>query len=93
MAKAVALTGIGRRQSCDGPPRRRGTRSRAGGCCRWRRCLTGWRWRLFGTFRGLQFLRANFLSNRVFETRDGIIEAPCEAWNRLVALPETITSR
>jgi transposase len=39
-----------------------------------------------------QFLRANFLSNRVFETYDDIIEACCEAWNSLVALPETITS-
>lgn len=39
-----------------------------------------------------QFLRANFLPNRVFETDDEIIDASCEAWNRLVALPETITS-
>lgn len=39
-----------------------------------------------------QFLRANFLSNRVFETYDEIIQASCEAWNRLVALPGTITS-
>lgn len=39
-----------------------------------------------------QFLRANFLSNRVFETYDEIIAAACEAWNRLVAIPETITS-
>jgi transposase len=39
-----------------------------------------------------QYLRANFLSNRVFETYDEIITAACEAWNRLVARPETITS-
>ncbi len=39
-----------------------------------------------------QFLRANFLSNRVFESYDDIIDAACEAWNRLVALPGTITS-
>lgn len=39
-----------------------------------------------------QFLRANFLSNRVFETYDEIIQACCEAWNRLVDLPQTITS-
>ena len=32
-----------------------------------------------------QFLRANFLSNRVFETYDAIIEAACEAWNKLLA--------
>ena len=39
-----------------------------------------------------QFLRANFLSNRVFENYDDIVEAICDAWNRLIALPETITS-
>ena len=39
-----------------------------------------------------QFLRANWLSNRVFETYDEIIAAACEAWNKLTALPETITS-
>lgn len=39
-----------------------------------------------------QFLRANFLSNRVFDTCDDIIDACCEAWNSLIALPETITS-
>ena len=39
-----------------------------------------------------QFLRANWLSNRVFETYDDIIAAACEAWNKLTALPETITS-
>ena len=39
-----------------------------------------------------QFLRANFLSNRVFETYNDIIEASCEAWNRLIAIPQTITS-
>jgi hypothetical protein len=39
-----------------------------------------------------QFLRANYLSNRVFETYDDIIDAACEAWKSLVAQPETITS-
>jgi hypothetical protein len=39
-----------------------------------------------------QFMRANFPSNRVFETQDEIIDASCGAWNRLVALPDTITS-
>ena len=39
-----------------------------------------------------QFLRANCLSNRVFDTYDDIINACCEAWNSLIALPETITS-
>ena len=39
-----------------------------------------------------QFLRANWLSNRVFETYDAIIDAACDAWNRLIAQPQTITS-
>jgi len=39
-----------------------------------------------------QYLRANFLSNRVFETYDEIIEAACEAWQKLTAKPETIAS-
>ena len=39
-----------------------------------------------------QYLRANWLSNRVFETFDHIIEAICEAWNKLTAQPETIAS-
>jgi len=39
-----------------------------------------------------QYLRANWLSNRVFETYDAIIDAACDAWRRLIAQPETITS-
>ncbi len=39
-----------------------------------------------------QYLRANWLSNRVFDTYDDIIDAACDAWNRLVAQPKTITS-
>jgi transposase len=39
-----------------------------------------------------QFLRSNWLSNRVFETYEAIIEAACEAWCNLLAQPETITS-
>ncbi|MCA3643265.1 MAG: IS630 family transposase, partial [Methylobacterium sp.] len=39
-----------------------------------------------------QFLRANYLSNRVFETYDDIIDAACDAWRNLIALPQTITS-
>lgn len=38
------------------------------------------------------FLRVNSLSNRVFETYDDIIDAACDAWRRLIAAPETITS-
>jgi len=39
-----------------------------------------------------QFLRGNWLSNLVFETYDDIIDAACDAWRKLVAQPETITS-
>jgi hypothetical protein len=39
-----------------------------------------------------QFLRANWLSNRVFETYDAIIDAACDAWNRLIAQPQSIVS-
>jgi len=39
-----------------------------------------------------QYLRANWLSNRVFETYFEIIEAACDAWQKLIAKPETITS-
>jgi hypothetical protein len=39
-----------------------------------------------------QYLRANWLSNRVFENYDAIIDAACQAWRNLTAQPETITS-
>ncbi len=39
-----------------------------------------------------QYLRANWLSNRVFETYEEIIDAACDAWNRLMDLPDTIRS-
>jgi DDE superfamily endonuclease len=39
-----------------------------------------------------QYLRANWLSNRVFETYEDIVDATCEAWNKLIALPDTISS-
>jgi len=39
-----------------------------------------------------QYLRANWLSNRVFDDYEAIIDAGCDAWNRLIAQPETITS-
>jgi hypothetical protein len=39
-----------------------------------------------------QFLRANYLSNRVFETYDDIIDAACHAWNSLIDQPAVITS-
>jgi len=39
-----------------------------------------------------QYIRANWLSNRIFENYDAIINAACEAWNKLVAVPNTIRS-
>ncbi len=39
-----------------------------------------------------QYLRQNRLSNRVFENYDAIIDAACDAWQRLINQPETITS-
>src|SRR3954466_13353050 len=38
-----------------------------------------------------QYLRANWLSTRVFAYED-IIDAACEAWRKLIAQPKTITS-
>ena len=39
-----------------------------------------------------QYLRANWLSNRVFEDHDAIVDAACEAWNNLIDQPQTISS-
>ena len=39
-----------------------------------------------------QYLRANWLSNSVFEDYDAIVEAGCDAWNKLMAEPVTIHS-
>src|ERR1700744_1664762 len=39
-----------------------------------------------------QYLRQNWLSNTVFENYDAIIDAACEAWRKLIADPERITS-
>jgi putative transposase len=39
-----------------------------------------------------QYLRQNWLSNRVFDGYDAIIDAACEAWRKLIAQPQTITS-
>lgn len=39
-----------------------------------------------------QYLRQNYLSNRVFDTYDAILDACCDAWNSLIAQPERITS-
>jgi hypothetical protein len=39
-----------------------------------------------------QYPRQNWLSNTVFETYDAIVDAACEAWRKLIADPERITS-
>ena len=39
-----------------------------------------------------QYLRQTWLSNRVFDTYEDIIDAACDAWRRLIAQPHTITS-
>ena len=39
-----------------------------------------------------QFLRQNYLANRVFATYDAIVEACCQAWNALAAAPNIIRS-
>lgn len=39
-----------------------------------------------------QYLRANWLSNTVFETYEDIIDAACVAWRKLIAQPNRITS-
>jgi transposase len=39
-----------------------------------------------------QYLRQNWLSNRVLDTYESIIDAACEAWNKFLARPNPITS-
>ena len=39
-----------------------------------------------------QYLRQNYLANRVFSTYDAIVDACCEAWNSLTKMPDRITS-
>lgn len=39
-----------------------------------------------------QYLRQNWLSNRVFDSYDAIIDAACNAWQKLLVVPEAITS-
>jgi transposase len=39
-----------------------------------------------------QFLRQNYLANRVFDTYTALVDACCEAWNALIAMPHRITS-
>ena len=39
-----------------------------------------------------QYLRQTWLSSRVFDTYEAVIEAACEAWRNLMTQPTTITS-
>jgi hypothetical protein len=39
-----------------------------------------------------QYMRANWLSNRIFETYEDIVGAACDAWLKLINQPATITS-
>ena len=39
-----------------------------------------------------QYLRQNWLSPRVFDTYEDVVDAACDAWRRLIAQPDTITS-
>lgn len=39
-----------------------------------------------------EFLRSNFLSHRVWENYDAIVDACCNAWNKLMRMPERIAS-
>jgi hypothetical protein len=39
-----------------------------------------------------RFMRGNWLSNLVFDTYDHVIDAACDAWRKLIAKPEAITS-
>jgi transposase len=38
------------------------------------------------------YLRSNYLSNRVYETLNDVFTACCEAWNLFAAQPEVIFS-
>ena len=39
-----------------------------------------------------QFIRENWLSNRVFKNYEDIVTLCCEAWNKLIDQPDRITS-
>jgi len=39
-----------------------------------------------------QFIRGNWLSNRVFKSYENIVDHCCDAWNKLVDRPWKITS-
>ena len=39
-----------------------------------------------------EFLRGNFLSHRVWESYDAIVDACCDAWNKLMNMPDRLAS-
>ncbi|MCZ0964202.1 transposase, partial [Paracoccus benzoatiresistens] len=39
-----------------------------------------------------QFLRQNSLANRVFDSYEAIVDVCCNAWNTLIAMPESVAS-
>jgi DDE superfamily endonuclease len=39
-----------------------------------------------------EYLRQNWLSHRVWDGYDGIVEACCDAWNRLMRVPDQVAS-
>ena len=39
-----------------------------------------------------QYLRQNYLSNRVYETYTALVDACCDAWNALIAMPGRLRS-
>ena len=39
-----------------------------------------------------QYLRQNFLANRVYEDYDAIVDACCSAWNAFLKIPDQIAS-
>ena len=39
-----------------------------------------------------QFMRDNWLANRIFETCDEIVDHCCDAWNKLISQPGHIMS-
>jgi len=39
-----------------------------------------------------EFLRGNWLSHRVWESYNAIVDACCDAWNKLMQIPERMAS-
>jgi hypothetical protein len=39
-----------------------------------------------------EYFRKNKLANRLYETYEDIVEACCDAWNSLMAMPDRIAS-